>query len=52
MNALKCDRCNNYYDYDPNDAILNYISFDNFQGLKDHLPLLRLSKFYQQTYFT
>ena len=33
MNALKCDRCGKYYDYDPT-AKYNYISF----GHKDIIP--------------
>ena len=33
MNALKCDRCDKYYDYDPT-AKYNYISF----GHKDIIP--------------
>ena len=33
MNALKCDRCGKYYDYDPT-VRYNYISF----GHKDIVP--------------
>jgi hypothetical protein len=38
MNALKCDRCKNYYDYDPT-IQYNYISF----GHKDIIPSKKIT---------
>ena len=38
MNALKCDRCGKYYDYDPT-AKYNYISF----GHKDIIPSKKIT---------